>query len=110
MPEDFAEQCVRYMLNQYQNSSSSFDFIKQLEQLTGMNFLATPSNAESLCYANTEAVRDDYKIAFTTADLWAYVNHHAKHLQANTDFTSFLPTIFPQTSQQFWQDVHQNQN
>jgi|GEM_PF-1772615 len=105
MSKDYAEQCVRYMLHQYHSNSPSFDFIKKLEQLTGLVFIASPSQAESLCFADSEAVRADYKIGFTAADLWAYVNSQLKPQQTNTDVISFLPAILPKTSQQFWQGV-----
>lgn len=76
MSEDYAERCVHYMLRQYQSRSTLFDFIQKLERQIGIAYMATPSSAELLCFADSEAVRDDYKIGFTAAGLWAYVNSH----------------------------------
>ncbi len=104
--DNYAEQCVRYMLRQYRSGSTSFDFIQALEQLTAITFLAAPSSAESLCFADSEAVRDDYKIGFTAAHLWVYVNNQLNNQNPNTDIDSFLQSIFPLTCDQFWQDAH----
>lgn len=95
------EQCIHFMLEEYRKPDAEFDFISALEALTGMDFVSQTSHTESLCYANSQAVRPEYKTSFTTADLWAYVVHHSS--PQNADINTHLKTIFPQTKQQFWQ-------
>lgn len=94
-----AEEIVRTMLRIYHNDATGFDFIRVLEQHTGMAFINEPSDPESLCYANSQAVRPEYKTSFTTADLWNYITNHPS--QQSTDLKSMLP----KNKQQFWQTV-----
>lgn len=107
MSKNFAEQCVRYILAQYRNESADFDFIRELEQSTDMVFLANTTDTESLCYANSQAVRPEYKINFTPADLWNYISNQQNH--QNADINAYLKSILPKNKQQFWRISSQNQ-
>ena len=91
------------MLAEYRKPDAKFDFISALETLTGMDFVSQISHTESLCYANSQAVRPEYKTSFTTTDLWTYVAHHAS--PQNADINTHLKSILPKTKQQFCNTV-----
>src|SRR5688572_20032330 len=99
-----AEVIVRAMLSIYHKNGTGFDFIRALEKRTGMSFTHEVSDPENLCYANSQAVRPEYKTSFTSADLWAYVVHHSS--PQNADIIAHLTTIFPKSKQQFWETVN----
>ena len=107
MPDLSAEEVIRAMMRIYDKDSAGFDFIRALEQRTGMSFTHDTSDPENLCYANSQAVRPEYKINFTPADLWNYISNQQNHQKA--DINAYLKSIRPKTKQQFWRISSQNQ-
>lgn len=98
-----AEEIVRVMIRIYEKNSEGFDFIRALEQGTGMSFTHKTSDPKNLCYATSQAVRPEYKTIFTPADLWNYINNHPS--PKSTDINAYLKTILPKTKQQFWKSA-----
>ena len=103
MPDISAEEIVRAMIRIYDKDSPGFDFIRALEQRTGMSFAHETSDSENLCYATSQAVRPEYKTIFTPADVYNYITNHP--IPLNTNLNTHLKSILPKTKQQFWNTV-----